>query len=418
MKIAVLGAGISGVTIARLLHDKENEVAVYERENYIGGLAHTRIINKYIYDPFGGHIFNSKFEEIKNWVFSFLPLSEWKYTERNAKIWFDKYGFVSYPFELSLKELPIEIAVECVLGYVQARKGKEPDNFQDWLLWNFGNEISDLYMIPYNQKIWAFPLEKMGIGWIRGKMPIPEKKEILMSIASEGYREWKMPHSSFFYPYRGGIQTMVDAISKGIDIRLSNQIEKVERTGERWLINGEESYDTVIATIPLQSLSKVMTLPIVVKEAIQGLKYNHLNTVFFDCEPTDITWCYIPEKKYRAHRIGFQSSLTPYATPNEKVGSAALEIIGNRIDIDDKMLKNGNIVPEVFGAKRVIDSAYSEFAYVIHDLNYDKNTQIIREFFDSLHHFHLLGRWGQWNYNNMDLCMRDAFNLYEREFSK
>ena len=40
MKIAIIGAGISGMTAAYLL-SKEHDVVVYETNNYIGGHTHT-----------------------------------------------------------------------------------------------------------------------------------------------------------------------------------------------------------------------------------------------------------------------------------------------------------------------------------------------------------------------------------------
>lgn len=415
MRIAVLGAGVSGITVAKLLHEKGNDVVVYEKEKRPGGLARTRIVEGYIYDPFGGHIFNSKRKEIVDWVFSIMPREQWQYTERNAKIWFDGLGFTSYPFELSLMELPTDIGVDCVLDYVQAQQGTEPEDFRNWLIWNFGEKIANAYMLPYNSKIWAFPLEEMETGWIREKMPVPSKREILMSITSRGYKERKTPHSAFYYPLKGGIQTMVDKISEGLNINLECLVERIENRDNKWFVNSDGPYDSLITTIQPQVLLKVMKLPVEVENAIEGLKYNHLNTVLFNCEKTDITWCYIPEKKYRAHRVGFQSALTPYAAPNGE-GCAALEIIGERIKVDDKLLKNGSIIPDSFGAKRVIDTAYAEYAYVIHDLKYRKNVDVLRKYFKEQSGLYALGRWGEWNYNNMDVCMGDAFELVKRSF--
>lgn len=418
MKVAVLGAGVSGITAARLLREKEIETVVYEKEKTPGGLARTRFTDGYLYDPFGGHIFNSKRKEIVDWVFSILPKERWQHTVRNAKIWFDEYGYISYPFELSLMELPADKAVDCAFGYVQAQQGPEPESFRDWLVWNFGEEIAGAYMLPYNRKIWAYPLEQMETGWMRGKMPLPTKKEMLRSITPVGYQERKTPHSTFYYPLKGGIQTMIDAIADGSDIHLSCPVERIECSGDRWLVNGEGLYDAVISTVQPQVLLDAMDLPAPVDNAIRGLKFNHLNTVLFDCAATDITWCYIPEKKYKSHRVGFQSALTPYATPDGTGGCAALEIIGDRVELDDRMLKDGSVIPEAFEAKHVIDSEFAEYAYVIHDLHYRKNTGAMRDYFSELSGFHILGRWGEWNYNNMDVCMGDAFDLVAREFAK
>ena len=213
MKIAVLGAGVSGLTAARLLKDKGHEVTVYEKESTPGGLARTRYTQGYLYDPHGGHIFNSKHPEVVDWVFSVLPKEKWQFTERNAKVFFNG-TYVSYPFELSLCELDIDDAVECVHDFILSKEGPEPTNFRDWLTWNFGKAIADAYMIPYNEKIWAYPLEDMETEWMQGKMPLPTKKEMIKSMLLKNPKERKMPHSTFYYPIDGGIQSMVNAIAQ------------------------------------------------------------------------------------------------------------------------------------------------------------------------------------------------------------
>ena len=214
MKIAVLGAGVSGLTAGRLLSDKGYQVTIFEKNETPGGLARSRFKDGYLYDPHGGHIFNSKHPEVVEWVFSLLSKENWQFTERNAKIYFNG-KYISYPFELSLCELEPEDAVECIYDFLLSQQGEEPSNFKDWLTWNFGKGIADYYMIPYNEKIWAYPLEKMETQWMRGKMPLPEKKEIIRSILLKDPTERKMPHSTFYYPLHGGIQTMINAIAGG-----------------------------------------------------------------------------------------------------------------------------------------------------------------------------------------------------------
>ena len=50
---------------------------------------------------------------------------------------------------------------------------------------------------------------------------------------------------------------------------------------------------------------------------------------------------------------------------------------------------------------------------MIHDMNIRKNLACIHEYFGGLAGFELLGRWGRWNYNNMDMCVWDAMRLIE-----
>lgn len=128
--------------------------------NTVGGLARSRMVEGILYDPHGGHIFNSKHPEVMEWAFSIYEKEKWKFRERNAKIWFNG-EYISYPFELSLCELDTKDAVNCVYDFILSQNGERPNNYRDWLIWNFGQAISDYYMLPYNEKIWAYPLKPL-----------------------------------------------------------------------------------------------------------------------------------------------------------------------------------------------------------------------------------------------------------------
>lgn len=413
MKIAVLGAGISGLSAARILKDKGHDVTVYEKENSVGGLARSRFINGILYDPHGGHILNSKHPEVMDWAFSILPKDKWKFTERNAKIYFNG-KFVSYPFELSLCELDTDDAVNCIYDFILAQSGEEPTNFRDWLIWNFGQSICDYYMIPYNEKIWAYPLEEMETKWMQGKMPLPTKKEMIHSMLLKDPTERKMPHSTFYYPIDGGIQSFMDAIAKPLNVRLNTTISSIKEFGEKWIINGYDEYDYVISTIPLPEMVTAMSsLPEEIVSKIRDLKYNSLTTVLFECPRTDITWLYIPSHDYKSHRVGYQSALTPHANKDESMGAAALEIIGERFDVAGLENQN-NILPAELDFHKTLDSEFTKYAYVIHDKNYRSNITEIKEYFDGIRNFDLLGRWGTWNYNNMDMCILSSMKLAEK----
>ncbi len=412
MQIAVLGAGVSGLTAARLLNEKGHYVTVYEKNKTAGGLARSRFTEGYLYDPHGGHIFNSRHQEVVNWVFSILPKENWKYTVRNAKIFY-RGKYVSYPFELSLCELTIDDAVDCVHDFILSKEGDEPDNFRDWLIWNFGKSIAESYMIPYNEKIWAYPLEEMETKWMQGKMPLPTKKEMIYSMLLKDPSERKMPHSTFYYPLNGGIQTMINAIAKGLVIKYDYEIQTIKSVNNKWYVNEEGPYDKIISTIPLPELPRLLKLPDGICRHIADLKFNSLTTVLFDCPKTQITWLYIPSHEYRSHRVGYQSTLTPNACPSHEMGCAALEIIGKKFAVQESLASEPGILPDELGFHRVIDSEFTKYAYVIHDKNYQNNVSAIKEYFEKTAGFELLGRWGTWNYKNMDLCMLDAMKLAE-----
>ena len=62
-RIAIIGAGISGLTVAQLLK-KRHEVVVFEKEATPGGLIRCRRVNGNLFHICGGHVFNSKREDV------------------------------------------------------------------------------------------------------------------------------------------------------------------------------------------------------------------------------------------------------------------------------------------------------------------------------------------------------------------
>ena len=414
-KIAVLGGGVSGLSVARYLHDKGYEIILYEMEGQVGGLSRSRNVEGYIFNIGGGHALSPKLPTVLDWVFSIMPKECWNFRDRVAKIFMDGM-YITYPFELSLHELPTEMAVECVYDYVMGQQGEEPDNFADWLVWNFGRAIADYYMLPYNSKIWHYPLAEMETGWVRGKMPLPEKKDILRSLLlKHDPNSQRMPHTKFYYPMQGGIQTFIDAMAEPLHIKCGQAVCAIEQLPDgKWAINGDIGYDIVISTIPLPYLPEVMEMPDSIESAIRALKFNSLTTIFFACPGNDLTDLYIPEKRYKSHRICFSGNLAPDAAPLGK-NCGGIEIIGEQFAFElENILKEGNIIPEELGAEKILDSEFSRFAYVIHDKNYRKNTMLIHNYFSQVSGFELLGRWGEWNYNNMDLCIWAGLELGRR----
>lgn len=92
MKIAIIGAGISGMSAAHFLKDK-NEVAVFEKESQPGGLIKCRRVNGSLFHTCGGHVFNSKWKDVLDWFWlKFKQEEEFTKTDRNSVVFLDGGG--------------------------------------------------------------------------------------------------------------------------------------------------------------------------------------------------------------------------------------------------------------------------------------------------------------------------------------
>ena len=76
MKICVIGTGISGLSVANMLNDN-HEVMVYEKTSKIGGLIKCTREDGVLFHRVGGHVFNSKNQEVLDWF--------WQYFDRDKE---------------------------------------------------------------------------------------------------------------------------------------------------------------------------------------------------------------------------------------------------------------------------------------------------------------------------------------------
>lgn len=78
-----------------------------------------------------------------------------------------KNQWVPYPFQNNLSMLPKEDQSRCLEGMIDAAlearvANTKPKNFDEWIVRNMGAPLADLFMRPYNYKVWAVPTTKVG----------------------------------------------------------------------------------------------------------------------------------------------------------------------------------------------------------------------------------------------------------------
>lgn len=156
---------------------------------------------------------------------------------------------------------------------------------------------------------------------------------------------------------------------------------------------------------------------------MDDLKYNSIE-VFFVRIPYDLCGdnftFMIPDKNVVFHRISKMDFLGKnYHRNNES--TYMVEVTYRKNDHIDTMPlseleeKVAEGLVEIGYAKEkadveCIDVTKEEYAYVIYDLKYKKNMQHIREYYAGQGIF-LNGRFGNFEYWNMDRILRESYNL-------
>jgi protoporphyrinogen oxidase len=282
--------------------------------------------------------------------------------------------------------------------------------------------------MPYNEKIWKYPPEQMGLEWVE-RVPNPPLEDVIKSslgINTEGYTH----QLHFYYPKSGGIQELIKPLEKkiGNSVTINFEAAKISGADGNWTISDgkrDKQCGKIVSTIPIQILVKAIDAPTKIKEAANSLKYNSLITVMLGLKRKlkgNISWLYIPDRKILPHRVNFPSNYSPETAPSGR--SSVMAEITCKVEDELWRKKDAAIASQVIADLHnlnVIDkkdvsfalTRRAEYAYVINDLNYNVNMKIIRNYFTQKK-IGLVGRFSEFRYLNMDDCVKNAMNYAEQ----
>ena len=183
----------------------------------------------------GPHIMFSKNKEVLDLMVGLLGDNVHK-LRRSNKIFHDG-RFVKYPFENELSALARPRARLVLWRHSSDNPYAHyaPRTMLEFFLATFGEGITNLYLRPYNEKIWKFDPAFMDTQMV-DRIPKPPPEDIIRSAkgeASEGY----LHQLYFHYPKRGGVQSLLNAflgdLRRKVAVRVNAGIERVVRDGSR-----------------------------------------------------------------------------------------------------------------------------------------------------------------------------------------
>ena len=416
----ILGGGLAGLSLAYYLNGK---CLILEADTEPGGLCRSFNKDGFIYD-IGGHILFSKNKEILNEITGWLGDNiEQKY--RKNQIWY-KNRYIKYPFENGLFALDKEERYDCLMAFLN-KTDKKPKNFEEWCYFRFGQEIAKRYLIPYNNKIWKHNLKDMSPHWVE-RIPNPPLEDMVRSaigIETEGYTH----QLQFFYPKKGGIQAMVQSLTKyATKIITGVRVSKIRDREKKWQISdGTRTFscNRIISTIPIFDLiNSLENAPAKVKQSLGKLHYNSLILVMVGVKHEGLmkrTALYIPDPSILPHRVCFMKYFSSFNAPegySHLVAEITIHPNDPLLEADDSFLI-AQVVSDLrdfcdFNVNEIIvtDVKRIKYAYVVYDLGYLENIKNIYAYLDSIGIYYT-GRFGSFKYINMDTCVEMSKQLIQ-----
>ena len=433
MNYTILGGGLSAISLAYYLQEDKNidEIHILEKDEVLGGICRTYVKDGIEYDV-GPHIIFSKDKEILDLMNNLLGENNEKHRRSNRIL--HKKRFVQYPFENDLSKLPKEDIDYCVNGFLHnPYENYEAKNMLQFFLKTFGEGITNTYLRPYNEKIWKFDPSFMDTQMVE-RIPKPPKEDILKSANGEtidGYL-----HQLYFtYPKQGGTEALIKAfiakLSDKVKIHTNNKVLKAKKQGDKFVVTtSEKEYtcDKIISTMPANEFSHIYednNKPQEILDIADNLRYNSIAICIVNVSKDyagDNYAFMVADKNVKFHRI---SKLDFMGEHYHKYGTATYmaEITYRKNDLNDKASDEELTQKVIEGLETIgfIDSKDDvnftdlkrfEYAYVIYDLKHRQNMDAIKEYF-AKQGIYLNGRFGSFEYLNMDAIIKQSKNLAE-----
>lgn len=418
-KYLLIGAGISNLTFANYA---KKDYLIVEKEAEVGGYCRTIMRNDYVWD-YAGHFFHFKTEEFKKNFLNKVPKEDIITQEKNTKIIFDKNLLVDYPFQTNIHQLEKEDFIDCLYDLFNKEEKDNYDNFLDMLYGKFGKSITEKFLKPYNEKLYAIDLTKLDTDAMGRFFPYANKEQIINNMKKAKNDSY---NNSFLYLKKGAeefIQILYNNIDKN-KLLLNTKIVKIDKDNKIATTDKGEKieYEYLINTSPLNNFLELFEEE-KYKKLREELSYNKVLVFNLGFNKkgnlTKEHWLYIPSKDCNYYRIGFYDNilsadkLSMYIeigySKDDKIDDAEIE---EQLKLTLENLRKQEIIDdetELVDYEPIVMSP----AYVHIETNTDKK---IKKEFENFKkdNIYSIGRYGSWTYCSMEDCMLQAKELYEK----
>ena len=421
----ILGAGLAGLTAAYTLQERgESHWQVYEKEDRVGGHARSLTVDGFLFD-FGPHILFTRDSEMEDLIRHLLA-GNFRAQHRQAFIYHARHKtYTRFPFQAHLHGLPVSLVTRCLADLVtaledRARGEHAPENYEQWMRGTFGTAIAETLMIPYARKIWTVEPDTMDFSWIDRRVPTPDVARIVLGALTDDVADIGAT-ATFWYPQHGGIEALPRALGERVDnVQFGQAMERLD-PGRKLLSLRDGTqlhYDSLIFTLPLNTLSQyVAELPPKVEKASAALQYQGVYCVNLGIARPNLSekhWLYFYEDMFPFHRISFPANFSPDNVP-PGMSSIAAEVAfpPHRPLERDAVLEqtiSALTAADILSPDDRIEVVHTQAilpAYVIYDLDHVRNVDLVRSWLAE-HDIWTAGRFGDWEYSNMDESMRSG----------
>jgi protoporphyrinogen oxidase len=412
-RFLLVGGGITNLAFAG--HLRDDDYLVCEALDDVGGYCRTIEQDGFVWD-YSGHFFHFRHPEIERQLVERIGRDRVRTVAKNSRIHFAG-GSVDFPFQKNIHQLPREDFLDCLVSLFEADPKKPADNFYDMLHNEFGRGISERFLVPYNEKLYATDLRQLDEGAMGRFFPHADRQQIVLNFKQADNRSY---NATFTYPAGGAIE-YVRALQQDlapericlnepvVSVDLGRKVATTERR--------EIRFDHLVSAIPFPKLLSIAGMP----HDPGVYSYNKVlvfNLGFDRKGERAVHWIYYPERELCFYRVGFYDNIfdsermslyVEIGYPHDAVIDAAeIERMQERVlgDLAKVGVVRGHQLESFHSV--VLDPAYVHITRAsIADVAAKKGILATRGVYS-------VGRYGSWTYCSIEDNIVEARELADR----
>ena len=405
--IVVIGAGASGLSFAnwyRELHPSAS-VLVLEASDAPGGYCKTIVQDGFIWD-YSGHFFHFKDPSIEAWLRDRMPGQEVKTVVKRALIRYAGLD-IDFPFQKNIHQLPRDEFLECLVDlYFRPKAEGPPASFGEMLYRRLGTAITEKFLRPYNEKLYAIELDKLDVDAMGRFFPQADIADIIANMrprppgATDGAY-----NATFTYPQGGAIQ-YIHALLADLPAGTVSCGEPVVSIdlGAREVVTPKRriGFGKIVSSAPLPALARMAG---VVHDAALFTSNQVLvwNLGFDRKGPNNVHWMYFPDREVCFYRVGWYDNIfdTDRMSLYVEIGAphgATFDVDALRARVMNDLVREGIVDGHQLVSHHhvVLDPAYVQITKASL-----AETERVRDGL-ALAGVHSVGRYGGWTYCSIE----------------
>jgi protoporphyrinogen oxidase len=311
----VVGAGMSGLGFTAWLRAEAAargrplpDVLVLEADDEPGGYCKTVEQDGFVWD-YSGHFFHFKHKDIEAWLRTRMD-GEVRTVARRAAI---RVGGndIDFPFQKNIHQLPHDDFLSCLHDlFFRHEDGPDasPGSFKEMLYQRFGRSIAEMFLVPYNQKLYATDLDRLDKDAMGRFFPHADIGDIVRNFKhpdASGY------NATFTYPAHGAIE-YVRALLREVptaQLALGERLVSIDLRRQVALTTKREiGFRRMVSSAPLPRLLAACGL----EHDASAFTWNKVlifNLGFDKKGKEGLHWMYFPDPDVVFYRVGWYDNI-------------------------------------------------------------------------------------------------------------